>query len=98
MEERILQLETELARLKSDYYMENYSSKQVIRKDLDLLGTIQHGANGKLGFFGVAPVVKQASIGSPSSPSGVYVQAEASSMKTAVDAIIARLVAYGLIS
>lgn len=45
------------------------------------------GGGQKLGFYNATPIVQAAAIGAPTAPSAVYVQAEAQSMKTAVDAI-----------
>ena len=44
-------------------------------------------AGGQVGFYGATPVARAAAIASPTAPSATYVQAEAQSMKTAVDAI-----------
>lgn len=49
-----------------------------------------------VGFYGVAPVARAAAIASPTAPSAVYVQAEAQSTKTAVDAIRVALTNLGL--
>jgi hypothetical protein len=56
--------------------------------------------NARLGFKVAGTQVvgaRQAAISSPTAPSAAYVQAEAASMKTAVDAIRAALMAHGLI-
>jgi len=44
-------------------------------------------AGGQVGFYDATPVARAAAIASPTAPSATYVQAEAQSMKTAVDAI-----------
>ena len=49
----------------------------------------------KLAFFNKTPITQQASIASPTAPSAAYAQAEAQSMKTAVDAIRNILTAFG---
>jgi hypothetical protein len=46
--------------------------------------------------YGAAPVARAAAIASPTAPSASYVQAEATSMKTAVDAIRTALKNYGI--
>ncbi len=54
------------------------------------------GATGdKAGFLGATPLVRQGAITSPTAPSAAYVQAEAQSMKTAVDAIRTILSSFG---
>ena len=53
------------------------------------------GTTQKIGFLGKTPVARQASIALPTAPSVAYAQAEAQSMKTSVDSIIAVLVAFG---
>jgi hypothetical protein len=51
-------------------------------------GAIQVGRTGQpIGLYGVAAVARAAAIASPTAPSAGYVQAEAQSMKTAVDAL-----------
>ena len=52
----------------------------------------------KFGVNGKTPVVKAAAITSPTAPSAGYVQAEAASMKTAVDAIRVALQNVGIIT
>lgn len=51
---------------------------------------------GKVGFNNNAPVAKAAAIVTPTAPSAVYVQAEATAMKTAVDAIRVALQNIGI--
>ncbi len=65
-----------------------------------ILGTgtgtkIGTATNQKLGFFNKAPVVQRAAIGAPTAPSAIYVQAEAQSMKTSVDALRQVLIDLG---
>ena len=49
-----------------------------------------------LGFYAVAPVAQAAAITAPTAPSAAYVQAEATAMKTAVDAIRVALTNIGI--
>ncbi len=60
-------------------------------------GDFSH-AGTKFGVNGKAPIVKAAAIASPTAPSATYVQAEAASMKTAVDAIRVALANVGIIT
>lgn len=52
----------------------------------------------KMAFFGATPVVRQASISAPSTPSGAYVQAEAVSTVAAINSIRTALITFGLTS
>jgi hypothetical protein len=55
-------------------------------------------ASEKSSFHGVAPVVQAGAISAPTAPSGTYVQAEAQSMETAVNAIRTALQDKGITS
>lgn len=90
MEERILQLERELQELKEIYYKDNLSALQTFRKDVSF--------KGKVSFYNKQPVAQGATVATVAVPSGIYFQAEANATVTAVNAIIARLQAYGLIA
>jgi hypothetical protein len=50
----------------------------------------------KLGFFGKTPIVQVSAISTPSAPGSTYLQADAQSMKTAVDAIRTAFINLGL--
>src|SRR3990167_1951226 len=50
----------------------------------------------KLSVYGVTPVVQAGAISSPTAPSVGYVQAEAASAKTAIDAIRTALTNFGI--
>jgi len=50
------------------------------------LGT---AASQKLAFYGKTPIIQQSGVSTPTAPSVGYVQAEAASAKTAIDALIA---------
>lgn len=95
MEERIAKLERDLNELRSEYYKENFQTSETIRKDLNIAGRLN--INGSVGFFNETPVTQQSSVSTVSAPSGVYVQAEANNAATAINALIARLQAYGLL-
>ena len=85
-EEQIAQLRLELEELKSLFYKDNFSALQIFRKDVQFLG--------KVGF-GLTPISQQAVITTPTAPGATYLQSEAASAKTAIDAIRAVLTAYG---
>ena len=53
-------------------------------------------ASGQVGFYGATPVARASAITSPTAPSASYVQAEAQSMKTAVDAMRTALANIGI--
>lgn len=89
MEERVAQLERELAELKEVYYKDNFTSSQEFKKDVIF--------SGKVGFFSKEPSIKGTSVATVGAASGAYVQAEANATITAVNALIARLQAYGLL-
>ena len=89
MEERIAQLERELTELKSQYFKDNFEARQVIRKEMQWVG--------KIGFFNKEPANQGASVATVGTPSGAYSQAEAQAAVTAINALIARLQAYGLL-
>ena len=101
MEERIAQLERELAELKSLYFKDNFEAKQLFIKDCDFRGnvdlrtttssTFKVTPDGKVGFFGATPVTQYTNISSPSGGATVDSQA-----RTAIDSIIGMLDSYGL--
>lgn len=53
-------------------------------------------ATQKIGFFGKTPIVQAIAINAPSSPSGIYVQAEAQSAVTAINSLQTKLTNLGL--
>lgn len=53
-------------------------------------------ASSLVGFYGKAPVARPAVIATPTAPGAAYVQAEATAMKTAVDAIRTALTNLGI--
>ena len=53
-------------------------------------------AGTQIGFYGATPIARQAAITAPTAPSAAYVQAEATAMKTAVDAIRTALTGIGI--
>ena len=53
-------------------------------------------SGGQVGFYGATPVARAAAIAAPTAPSASYVQAEAQSMKTAVDAMRTALTNIGI--
>jgi len=50
----------------------------------------------KLSVYGVTPIIQQGAISSPASPGATYAQSEASSAKTAIDAIRTALINFGI--
>lgn len=89
MEERIAQLEQELANLKAQYFKDNFEARQIIRKEMQWVN--------KIGFFNKEPANQGAAVATVGVPSGTYSQAEANNAVTAINALIARLQAYGLL-
>lgn len=89
MEERVAQLEKELAELKELYFKDNFTSSQEFKKDVFF--------SGKVGFFAKEPATRGASVAPVGAASGVYVAAEANATVTAVNALITRLQSYGLL-
>jgi hypothetical protein len=60
-------------------------------------GGVVVGASGaSVGFYGATPVARAAAIASPTTPSASYVQAEAQSAKSAIDAIRVALTSIGI--
>lgn len=53
-------------------------------------------ASEMISLHGVTPVVQAGAISTPTAPSGTYVQAEAASAKTAIDAIRVALTGKGI--
>lgn len=65
--------------------------------DVTATGNVALGSGAStLGLYGVAPVAQAAAIVAPTAPGAVYNQAEAQSMETAVNAIIAALQGVGI--
>lgn len=60
-----------------------------------IAGALTH-TGSTVGLNGNTPVAKAAAIAAPTAPGVVYAQAEAASMKTAVDAIRAALTNIGI--
>lgn len=57
---------------------------------------VARSSTATFGLYGVAPVARAGAIAAPTAPGAAYVQAEAQSMKVAVDAIRAALTNIGL--
>lgn len=83
MQEQIDQLKKELDELKSLYFKDNFSSSQIIRKDVSFFG--------KIGFYNKNPISQQSAISSPSGGATVDTQARA-----AIDSIRTVLTNLGL--
>jgi len=103
-QEQIDEINRKLDFFLADYYRNNNPTSQIFTKKVFFQGgidlsssTVSLGATGgAVGLYGVTPVAKASAIASPTAPSGAYVQAEASSMKTAVDAIRTALLNIGI--
>ena len=83
MQEEINQLRKELDELKSLYFKDNFSSSQIIRKDVSFFG--------KVGFYNKTPISQQSAISAPSGGATVDTQARA-----AIDSIRTVLTNLGL--
>lgn len=106
MEQRIAQLEREIAELKAEYYRDNFSLLQTFRKEVNFLNTVsikdttlalgsttgtKIGATGdKVGFLGATPIVRQGAITNPSGGATVDTQA-----RSAISAILSVLQSFG---
>ena len=109
MQEQINQLQQEIEQLKAVIYKENFEQKQIFRKDIYFINkifmqgtTLSTGTTGlkignaiteKLGFFGVAPVVQQGTITTPTG--GTVIDVES---RTAIGQIKTALQNLGFIA
>lgn len=98
-EERIAQLESKLRQLEEKFNKGRFSNQIVFDSPVKFNRGIIAGSEGlsivesgqKVGFFGVTPVTRQASIGQPSGGATVDSQARA-----AINSILTVLDNYGL--
>jgi len=60
------------------------------------LRVMQNGANTQVGLYGVTPVTKAAAVTTPNAQTAAYVQADVTSLKTAIDAIRVALTNIGI--
>lgn len=97
MEERVTQLERELAELKALYYKDNFSDKEYFRKRVEFEREVRFGAGntqfttGQIGFFNATPVSQQSAITTPAG--GATIDAES---RTAIGQIKTALQNLGL--
>jgi hypothetical protein len=77
---------SELAGLAAATAAQAPNASRARQKDPTFSGDFAHNGT-KFGVNGATPVARAAAITAPTAPSATYVQAEATSMKTAVDAI-----------
>jgi len=96
MQEQIDNLQRQLEELKAMYLKDNFEQKQIFRKEVEFVGGAKLG--GKVSFFNETPVSQQAAIAAPSTPSGIYVQAEAQSAVNAINSIRTALQNIGIIA
>lgn len=103
LEQRVAELEGRLAQLEK---RDRYTIQKLIQildgRNIQLgttTGTkIGTATTQKLGFYNATPIVRPATINDPSTPSAAYSQAEAQSAVTAINTLIDRLQALGLIA
>lgn len=79
MEERILQLESEVRFLKDVIFKDNFESTQIFKKDVEF--------KGKIAFFGKQAINQAAAIAAPTTPGGAYSQSEAQSAVNAINSL-----------
>jgi hypothetical protein len=72
-----------------------FSAKQTFLNEVEMDGALNHDGT-TVGFFGTTPASQAAAIASPTAPGVVYVQADAASLKTAIDAIRSALKNVGI--
>lgn len=105
MEERVAQLERELAHLKELYFKDNFTNEQTFRKKIIITEglslkdtTMETGQTGliigesteRVAFFGVTPIPRQGAISSPTG--GTTIDSEA---RSAIDSIRNVLTLFG---
>ena len=78
----------------SKFYLKDGTSIALGASHGGILGIV----GDRIGFLGASPVGRQNAITTPTAPSAAYVQAEATSAKTAIDAIRNVLINFGLTS
>ena len=104
LKELIASQERRILELEKGIY--NFSDRQEWTKNLKVPILLGYGNGVKIGaaitekiaFLGSTPVSQQAAITTPTTPSAGYVQSEAASAKTAIDAIRTTLQTYGFIA
>lgn len=93
LKNQVEQLQRQLDELRGEYYKDNYASKIVYRKDVEMLGTFtQATVNPTTSFgLGVTPAVRQSSIAAP--VGGVTIDSES---RNAINSILNVLDTFGL--
>ncbi len=73
LQEQVMTMQRELDALRGDYYKDNYPSKIIFRKDVEMQGTFtQATVNPTTSFgLGVTPVGTQSAIANPSGGSTI---------------------------
>jgi hypothetical protein len=66
-------------------------------KDVSITGVLAH-TGSTVGFYGATPVARAGAIAAPATQTAAYVQADAQSLKTAIDAIRVALQNVGITS
>lgn len=92
LKNQVEQLQRQLDELRGEYYKDNYSSKIVYRKDVEMLGTFTQATVNPTTSFGlvVTPVGRQSAITAPTG--GTTVDTEA---RNAINSIRSVLSTFG---
>lgn len=93
LQEQVMMMQRELDALRGDYYKDNYPSKIIFRKDVEMQGTFTQATVNPTTSFGlvVSPVGRQSAISAPTG--GATVDTEA---RTAINSIRSVLSTFGL--
>lgn len=105
LEQRVQDLERQLATLLSEYNRNNGPSSQIVTKNTKFVGGLDlssatslalGSASASIGFYGETPTTQYAAIAAPTNPGAAYVQAEAQSAVTAINSIRTALQQIGI--
>lgn len=92
LQEQVMMMQRELDALRGDYYKDNYPSKIIFRKDVEMQGTFtQATVNPTTSFgLGVTPAVRQSNIPAPTGGSNIDTEA-----RSAINSILSVLDVFG---
>lgn len=90
---QVQNLQREVAHLNDIYFRTHFIDKDVFANPVYINNSLFLGKNGKAGFYGTEPITQPSTISDPSG--GATVDSEA---RTAINTIIDRLQALGLIA